>query len=97
MVQVEDFILKQNFAAKIVSKKDWNNKHEEYLIENEINILSSINHLNIIKFIEAFNFMNEYDEEYIIIITKYCENGDLFDYLIENENEFEFEFEKENY
>ena len=95
MVQVEDLILKENFAAKIVSKKNLKNKHEEYLIKNEIYILTSINHPNIIKFIEAFNFMNEYDEEYIIIFTKYCENEDLFDYLNENENEFEFE--KENY
>ena len=79
---VEEMQTHQNFAAKIISKQDMKNKQEMHLIINEIKILKTLNHPNIIKFYEAFNITNEYGEEFFVIITEYCENGDLFDFLV---------------
>lgn len=92
VVLVEEVQTNQQFAAKIISKQDLNKKQELYLINNEINILRTLNHPNVIKFIEAFDFTNEFKEDFFIIVTEYCENGDLFDYLMEND--FQSEEEK---
>ena len=61
-------------AIKVLSKSK--NKIENIIWENEIFlILSKYNNNNIIKCIESFE-----DENYIILINEYIENGNLFDY-----------------
>ena len=88
---VEEKISQQKLAAKIIPKKYIVDKNMLYLIKNEIDILKSINHPNIIKFYQACSISNDDGEEYIVIITEYCKNGDLFDFIYNNgfENEYE--------
>lgn len=92
LVEIKD--TKQQLCAKIISKRDMANKQKTHLIENEVSILQSINHPNIIKFYEAFNLENEFGEEFIIIITEYCPNGDLLDFICQNDFQDEIEMKK---
>lgn len=91
---VEEEKSHQKYAAKIISKTDMINQNLLSLILNEIDILKSIDHQNIIKFHESFNIFNHFGEEFIIIITEYCKNGDLYDYIYNSG--FKNEYEKKN-
>ena len=64
------------FAIKTLSKRD----HRVTLSEmkEEIQILQKLDHQNIIKYFEAFQ-----DPKYVYIVTEYCPNGDLFDFIKE--------------
>lgn len=88
---VEDQSTHQKYAAKIISKADIENQNIVHLVMDEIDILKTINHPNIIKFYQNFSVINNLGEEYIVIITEYCQRGDLFDFVynssFENENE----------
>lgn len=42
----------------------------------EIEFLQKLDHKHIIKYFEGFQ-----DQKYIYIVTEYCPNGDLFDYI----------------
>ena len=64
----------ENFAVKIMSKKEMNSTDLE-LVRNEIEILKICQHPYIIKFIEHFENTN-----YIFIIMEYCKGGDLIQY-----------------
>lgn len=81
----------EQFSAKIVSKVDIRNRNMENAIINEVSILRRINHPNIIKLENFFDIKNQNDEEYYVIITEYCANGDLLSYAMnhgfQNENE----------
>lgn len=88
---VEDKNSHEKYAAKIISQRYLQRNEETELILNEIKILRSINHPNIIKFYEAFDFTNDTGENFLIIICEYCENGDLLDFLISHD----FQNEKE--
>ena len=46
------------------------------MIENENNILKSINHENIVKYIDSFKDKDSYS-----IIMEYCDNSDLLNYI----------------
>ena len=61
-------------------------------IQNEINIMKTIDHPNIIKFEETVELKMGNHETYIIIIMEYCEYGDLCSFL--NHNSFESENQK---
>lgn len=92
VVLVEDLKTKEKFAAKIISKKDIEKRKLLDAIQNEINILKSLNHPNIIKIVESFELKGQSFEEIIIIITEYCENGTLTDYT--NDSKFKNELQK---
>lgn len=77
---VEDQITFEKFSAKIISKVDVTNRNMLESVNNEIEILKSISHPNIIKIQETFELKNENEEEYIVIIMEYCEKGDLLTY-----------------
>lgn len=83
VVKVQDRLSKQFFAAKIISKNDLMNKNQMKVIKNEIDILCSINHPNIIKFYKSFEIRNSQKEEFIVIIEEFCKNGNLVKYLTE--------------
>lgn len=69
------------YAAKITSKKDTKNTQFLRYIENEMNILRKCDHPNIVKLYDSFEFKNKNNnDEFIIIIMEYCENGDLLDF-----------------
>lgn len=90
---VEHIQTHQNFAAKVIPKKYVESKNSINLILDEINILRAIDHPNIIQFHEAFMITNDLNEEYFIIVTEYCENGDLLDYI--SDNDFDEDEKKE--
>lgn len=77
---VEDQKTHEFYSAKVMSRKDIENRNMVHSIINEVNILQEIDHPHIIKIQEFFELKNEYDEEYYIIIMEYCPNGDLLSY-----------------
>jgi calcium-dependent protein kinase len=62
------------FACKIINKKEKNIDVDE--VKNEIKILKSLDHPNIISYIDMYE-----DLKYIYIITELCQGGDLFDLI----------------
>lgn len=77
---VEDQNTGEKYSAKIISKKDIENRNMLKSIMNEINVLKSLSHPNIIKLEETFEIKNNNEEEFIVIITEYCEYGDLLSF-----------------
>ena len=67
---VQHEILGKEFALKIIKRK----RNIDNKIENEINILTKLDHPFILKIIEFHSTNTEYH-----IITDYCPNGDLHD------------------
>ncbi|KAK8885290.1 hypothetical protein M9Y10_040736 [Tritrichomonas musculus] len=80
VILVEDEKTQQRFSAKIISKKDVQNRNMLKAIINEIKVLQTLDHPHIIKVQEAFDMKNEDEEEYYVIIMEYCSNGDLLSY-----------------
>ena len=60
----------KNYAMKIIEKSPYSNTKQ---IINEINILKTLDHPNILKILE---FHLEHDKYYIV--TDYCPEGELF-------------------
>lgn len=77
---VEDQKTKENFSAKIMSKSDISNRNLLKSVMNEVKVLQSIDHPNIIKIKEFFELSNYEKEEFYVIIMEYCVNGDLLSY-----------------
>lgn len=74
---------RKRFALKSISRTLMVSQNEEPsdstpLLENEFEILKSVDHPNIIKFYEMF-----VDENYYHLVTEYCGGGELFDHIIE--------------
>ena len=82
---------KEKVAIKILKKKKITRKEDIERIEREINILKKLDHINVIKIYK----INE-DEEKYYIVMEFCENGELFHYIVErqrlNEEEASFFF-----
>ena len=81
----------EKVAIKILKKKKIIRKEDIERIEREINILKKLDHINVIKIYK----INE-DEEKYYIVMEFCENGELFHYIVErqrlNEEEASFFF-----
>ena len=45
-------------------------------VKSELQILKQLDHPNIVKFLEIFE-----DSDYFHIVTEYCPNGDLLNYI----------------
>lgn len=69
----------QNYALKKVSLNNLSDKEKENAI-NEVRILASIRHENVIAYKEAF-----FDSkgESLCIVMEYCDNGDLYNKITE--------------
>uniref|UniRef100_A0A8C8SL73 non-specific serine/threonine protein kinase n=1 Tax=Pelusios castaneus TaxID=367368 RepID=A0A8C8SL73_9SAUR len=67
----------QNYAMKIVDKSKL--KGKEDMMENEILIIKSLSHPNIVSLIEVYD-----TEAEIYLILEYVPGGDLFDAIIES-------------
>lgn len=65
------------YAIKIINKQDLNEKQINN-INNEIDIMKSLNHKNILKLIEYYN---HYD--YCYLVLEYCNGGEIFNKIIE--------------
>ncbi|KAJ6249488.1 hypothetical protein M0813_16908 [Anaeramoeba flamelloides] len=68
----------EKWAIKIISKKDMGNNL--LTLQNEINILTQVNHPNIISLREIFETKDK-----VYLVMEYCDGGDLFDDLLEEE------------
>ena len=68
--------LKDNLVAIKVIEKIPSNIIDDMEIKNEINILKSLSHPNIVKIYEFFDTALNY-----YIVTEYCKKGELFEYI----------------
>ena len=75
--QVQNKYSKSICAMKIIRKKSACSSEEENEIRNEINILRTMDHPNILKIFEFYSNPKEYS-----IITELCSMGELFDQII---------------
>ena len=71
---------KEKVAIKILEKSKIYRKDDLERIEREIKILKNFNHLNIIKIIEILESKKNH-----YFIMEYCENGELFNHIVEME------------
>jgi len=67
---VQNKILKKEYAMKVIEKSPYSNTKQ---IINEINILKTLDHPNILKILEF-----HLDKDKFYIITDYCPEGELF-------------------
>lgn len=84
VAKVQDIEEGNYYAAKIISMTDMENRNLVKTISNEINILRTIEHPNVIEIYETFFIQNEENENMFVIITDYCSNGDLVQYISKN-------------
>ena len=71
---------KEKVAIKILKKKKIIHKTDKIRLEREISILKKLNHINVIK----IHKINEDQEKYYIVM-EYCENGELFNYIVDRQ------------
>lgn len=83
VVKVKPKLINEIRAMKIISKQNIIFGVKESDILNEIKILKSLDHPNIIKIYEFFK-----DENFYYIINEYCEEGDLVNKLEAQKNGF---------
>ena len=93
VISVIDEKTGEQFSAKIIPKTYIKLKKMYNQIATEIKVLKKVNHPNIVKFHEFFEFTNDLQETYLAIIMEYCENGDLLTYV--NEEGFDSEEQKQ--
>ena len=71
---------KEKVAIKILKKNKILQKSDKSRLEREISILKKINHINVIK---SYKINEDSDKYYIVM--EYCENGELFNYIVEHQ------------
>ena len=71
---------KEKVAIKILKKKKLLQNADKSRLEREITILKKLNHINVIK----THKINEDSEKYYIVM-EYCENGELFNYIVDRQ------------
>ena len=68
----------EKYAIKIIDKSKINKFYNSSQIKREINVLSQMDHLNIVKVHKI-----EDDKKKYKIIMEYCEKGELYEYIVE--------------
>ena len=85
----ENKLTKEKVAIKILEKRRIKSKEEFIRINREIEMLKSLNHPNVIKIHKILE-----DSKTFYIIMEYCQNGELFNRIVQkqhlNENEAAF-------
>ena len=76
----------EKVAIKVLEKKKIINKDDEIRVEREIDILKKVHHINVIKIMKI-----EEDQDNIYIIMEFCENGELFNHIVEEKKLEEIE------
>ena len=74
----EHKLTKEKVAIKIMQKNKIINQEDLIRIEREIQMLKCLNHVNVIK---IYNILEDSNRFYIIM--EYCENGELFNRIVE--------------
>jgi len=70
---------KQDVAIKIIERRNLDSEESMY-VQNEIQILSELDHPNVVKMIEFFETKDQ-----IFIVMELMKGGELFDRIIEKE------------
>ncbi len=73
--QAKNIVMDNIVAIKVIEKVE-DNMVDDLEIKNEINILKSLSHPNIVKIYEFFDTVL-----YYYIVTEYCKKGELFSYI----------------
>lgn len=81
---IQDENTQDQLTAKIISKKDVSSRHIINSVYNEVQILKTVDHPNIIKIYDFFEIKNDQEEEYFVIIMEYCKNGNLMSYAVDH-------------
>ena len=71
----------QKVAIKILDKMKLIQEEGMERVVRELKILSELNHPNIIKIYKIIE-----DEKYYYVVMEYCEEGELFNYIVEKNN-----------
>ena len=79
--QAKNLIMDNIVAIKMIEKVQ-ENMVDDLEIKNEVNILKSLSHPNIVKIYEFFDTVL-----YYYIVTEYCKKGELFSYITNVYNE----------
>ena len=79
--QAKNLIMDNIVAIKMIEKVQ-ENMVDDLEIKNEVNILKSLSHPNIVKIYEFFDTVI-----YYYIVTEYCKRGELFSYITNVYNE----------
>ena len=66
----------KNYVMKEMCTGGWDEKEKE-LSMNEVNILASCNHVNIVRYAGAYIVQKSLNSERILIIMEFCDAGDL--------------------
>lgn len=74
---VEHARTKTQYACKVIARNSDIDKVSLYYLEQELRVHQSFNHPNIAKMEEIV-----YTDDFIYVIMEYCENGDLFEYVL---------------
>ena len=82
----KDNITGEKVAIKILEKKKIINKDDEIRVEREIDILKRVHHINVISMKEI-----KKDEDNIYLIMEFCEKGELFNHIVEEQKLEEIE------
>ena len=77
----------KKFAIKSLNRKKV--EADLALLQQELNILLSVDHPNIVKFYEAF-----LDHRYVHLVMEYCNGGELYERLLQKERFIEQEAKK---
>ena len=70
-------ITNEKVAIKILKKKKMQRAKDKSRLEREISILKRLHHINVIK----IHKISEEQDNYFIVM-EYCENGELFNYIV---------------
>ena len=92
VLKVKQHFSNKIFAAKVIPKIILQREDSIQTINNEVSILRSCRHENIIRCFDSFDMKNSKNQNLKIIIFEYCSQGNLFDYI--NNQQFKDENEK---
>ena len=73
-------ITNEKVAIKILKKKKIKKNRDKSRLEREISFLKRLNHINVIK----IHKISEEPDNFFIVM-EYCENGELFNYIVERQ------------
>lgn len=75
----------QLYACKICSRKSLNENNLFYRFEREVRTLQTLNHPNIVRLYDVV-----YEDNLIYLIMEYCQHGELFQFIIDQQRVPEF-------
>lgn len=81
VLKVKQHFSNKIYAAKVIPTIILQREDSMQSVDNEVGILRSCRHENIIKCFDSFEMKNNKNQNMKIIIFEYCSQGNLFDYI----------------